>query len=102
MVIVEEEKESKGNKQQELERRRSLRLFCYVKVCVCMWLGGPFTAKVICCLATAAEHPTVSFAEIFCSEKDVREGGRECAPVICSAAKALFLRLSWATSPSAV
>lgn len=42
-------------------------------MCVCVWLeGGSFTAKVICCLATAAEHPTVSFAEMFCSEMDVR------------------------------
>lgn len=26
--------------------------------------GGAFREKVICCLATAAEHPAVSFAEL--------------------------------------
>ena len=44
-------------------------------MCVCVYVcgwGGSFTAKVICRLATAAEHPTVSFAEMFCSEMDVR------------------------------
>ena len=68
-----------GSKRREewgVIMRGNLRLLCNGKVWrMCRgWGGGggrrrtegASPAKVICCLATVAEHPTVSFAEIFC------------------------------------
>lgn len=70
----EEEKDRMKGEEGEGDREEVWDCFVMRRsACVCggEWLGS-CTAKVICCLATVTEHPTVSFPEIF------RERGGKC------------------------